>query len=71
MPYTNKKGVVHLDVRKDMQYAHDAKESFSYQSQDISTIFRRILLMFLFAALTAPLVCGLYANDRWCRIPYS
>ena len=67
MPYTNEKGVAPMDVR----YAHKAKGSFSNQSQDVSTIFHRILLIFLFAASTTPLVYGLCADDRWCRIPYS
>ena len=66
MPYTNENGVAPVDVR----YAHNAKGSFFYQSQDVSTIFRRILLTFLFAASTVLLVCGLYADEWWCRIPY-
>ena len=71
MPYTNEKGVVPVDVQNDVRYAHNAKWSFSDQSRDVLTIFHRILLIFLFAVSTTPLVYGLYVDDRWCQIPYS
>ena len=61
MPYTNEKGVAHVDVR----YAHNAKGSLFDQFRDVSAIFRRILLIFVFAASILPLVYGLYADDRW------
>ena len=63
IPYTKEKGIAPIEVRKEVQYAHNAKESFSDQSRDVSTIFLKILLMFLFATSTALLVYGLYAED--------
>ena len=63
MPYTNENGVALVNVRNDVRYVHNAKESFSDQFRDITTIFCRILLIFLFVASTAPLVYDLYAND--------
>ena len=71
MPYTKEKGVAPTDVRNDVWYAHNEKGSFSDQLRDASTIFHRILLIFLFVASTASLVYGLYADNRWCWIPYS
>ena len=56
MPYTSEYGVIPIEVRAKVWYAHRANGKYSCESLYVSVIFTKIFFMFLFGASTVPFI---------------